>query len=279
MGRVEGKVALITGAARGQGRAHAERLAEEGADVVGFDLAAPLETVAYPAATPDDLRETVRAVEARGRRALAHRGDVRDQAALDAAVRDAVEQLGRVDVVCANAGIVSLNRTWEVSDAQWDELIGVNLTGVWRTVRAAVPAMIAAGRGGSIVLTASIAGVQGMPGLGHYVAAKHGVVGLMRALANELAEHRIRVNCVAPTNVDTPMIRNPNTFGAFRPDLETPTEEDVAPVFSAYHLLDTPWVESRDVSEAVLWLASDESRWTTGAVIPVDAGCAAKFPA
>jgi (+)-trans-carveol dehydrogenase len=280
MGRVAGKVALITGAARGQGRSHAVRLAEEGADIVALDVVSAFTTVQYPPATRKQLEETADMVRGLGRKVVARECDVRDQDALDAAVSDAVTTLGGIDVVCANAGITTLGRTWEISDAAWDEVIGVNLTGVWRTIRATLPHMIAAGRGGSIVITGSLAGADGigMPGLAHYVASKHAVIGLMRALANEVATHNIRVNAVNPTNVATDMLLHESVYAAFRPDLDNPVQADAVAAFQAYHLLAVPWVEPIDVSNAVLWLASDEARYVTGIALPVDAGASVKFP-
>ncbi|HEY6758616.1 MAG TPA: mycofactocin-coupled SDR family oxidoreductase, partial [Baekduia sp.] len=216
MGKLDGKVALVTGVARGQGRSHARRLAAEGAAIIGVDVAGPVDTVGYPGATPDDLRETVDAVEAAGGRILAERLDVRDGAGLDAFVASAVKDLGRLDVVSANAGILGPPKlSWELSDDEWGATVDVNLTGVWKTTRAAVPHMIASGGGGSIVLTASVGGHRGAPHVANYVAAKHGVIGLMKSLANELGDHRIRVNAVCPTNVRTPMIDNDVTARLF----------------------------------------------------------------
>jgi SDR family mycofactocin-dependent oxidoreductase len=280
MGRVEGKVALITGAARGQGRSHARRLAEEGADIAALDIVSGFETVQYPPATDRDLDETAALVRQVGRKVIALRCDVRDQAALDTAVHEVVATFGHIDIVCANAGITTLGRTWEISDAAWDEVIAVNMTGVWRTLRATIPPLIAAERGGSIVITGSLAGGDGigMPGLAHYVASKHAVVGLMRALANEVAEHNIRVNVVNPTNVGTDMLLHDSVYAAFRPDLSHPTQADTVPAFQSYHLLAIPWIDPIDVSNAVLWLASDEARYVTGVVLPIDAGASVKFP-
>jgi SDR family mycofactocin-dependent oxidoreductase len=278
MGRVDDKVALITGIARGQGRSHAVRLAREGADILGLDVAGPIGTPHYPPSSEGDLEETISLVEATGRRIIARKGDVRHQKAIDDLVADGLDEFGHIDIVCANAGIVTLGRTWELSDAQWDEMLAINLTGVWRTLKAATPPMIEAGRGGSMILTSSMAGVMGMPTLSHYAAAKHGVMGLMRSLANELAEYFIRVNAILPTNVATPMILNEGTYANFRPDLDNPTQEDAKVAFASYNMLPIPWIEPEDVSHAVLWLASDEAKFVTGAAIPIDAGTTAKFP-
>jgi (+)-trans-carveol dehydrogenase len=272
MGRVEGKVAFITGAARGQGRAFAARLAEEGADVIGFDLCSTVETCNYEGASPDDMAETVRLVEKQGRRMLSREGDVRDQTALDAAVAAGLEEFGKIDVVCANAGISSFGSVVELTEEQWTTMIDVNLSGVWRTVKATVPAMVAAGRGGSVVLTASVAAAKAFPNCGHYVAAKHGLIGLMRTAASELAAQSIRVNAVLPTSVNTKMFVNDATVRLFRPDLENPTVDDAMAVAAMMHALPVPMVEPEDTAAAVLWLASDEARYITGVALPVDAG-------
>lgn len=277
MGRVDGKVALVTGAARGQGRAHAIRLAEEGADIIAVDVARAVETVPFPGATPEDLAETVNLVEKLGRRIVASQVDVRDAAALTNAVSAGVDELGRLDIVVANAGIFGTpSVTWEMSDELWQTTIDVNLTGVFHTIRASVPHLLSAERGGSVIITSSAAGFKGVPNYGSYAASKHGVLGLARTLAAELAQHNIRVNTVHPGNVDTDMIINDTTFRVFAPDLEHPTKDDVADNFAATNLLPIPWVEPRDISHAVLWLASDEARYVTGIALPVDAGMNAK---
>src|ERR1700734_2458285 len=204
---LQGRVAFITGAARGQGRAHAIRLAREGADIIALDICAPVsESITYAAATPEELAETVRAVEAEGRKVLAREVDIRDDAALRQLVSDGVEQFGRLDILVANAGVVSWGRVWELTDEQWDAVIGVNLSGTWRTLRAVIPAIIEAGNGGSIVVVSSSAGLKATPGNGHYSAAKHGLVGLTNSLAIELAEFGIRVNSIHPYSIDTPMV-------------------------------------------------------------------------
>lgn len=270
MGKVDGKVAFVTGGARGQGRSHAVLLAEQGADIITLDVLGDVETVGYPGATEDDLAETVALVEKTGRRICAYQGDVRDQTQVDEAVRAGLAQLGRLDIVVANAGITTFGKTWELSDDQWRTMIDVNLTGVFHTVKAAVPQMVAAGVGGSIVMTGSCA--IGMPHLGHYSAAKSGVVGLMQSLAAELAAHRIRVNVVHPTTVGTEMFLNDASYRLFRPDLEQPTREDVIPLLMQINKLGVPWVDAADVSNAVLWLTCDDSRYVTGAAVPVSAG-------
>ena len=274
-GRVEGKVAFITGAARGQGRAHAVRLAEEGADIIAVDICADVESVAYDLPTEDDLAETVRQVEALDRRIVATKADVRDFNALKKAVDDGVAQLGRLDIVSANAGIgSSAYSAWEIPEAVWQEMLDINLTGVWKTCKAAIPHMIDGGRGGCIVLTSSAAALRTYANIAHYGSAKHGVVGLMRTLALELGEHNIRVNSLHPTQVDTPMIMNDAAFKLFRPDLDEPGREDLAEPSQAMHVLPVPWAEPVDISNALLFLASEEGRYITGVTLPVDAGSA-----
>src|ERR1700716_3323584 len=206
-GRVEGKVAFITGAARGQGRSHAIRLAEEGADIIAVDLEDQVDSVPYPMAPPDDMAQTVKEVEALDRRIVATKADVRDYEALKKALDDGVAELGHVDIVSANAGIFSFS-DGELPEQTWQDVIDVDLTGVWHTAKAAIPHLRAGGRGGSMILTSSEAGLRGLANTGHYTAAKHGVVGLMRTLALELAPDFIRVNTVNPTNVNTPMLMN-----------------------------------------------------------------------
>ena len=276
MGRVEGKVAFVTGAARGQGRSHAIRLAQEGADIIAVDICSQMDTVGYPMATTQDLEQTVKDVEALDRRIVAVEADVRDLAALKAAVDQGVTELGRLDIVCGNAGIAGFGRAEELSEEEWTDMIDVNLTGVWHTVKAAIPHLKAGGNGGSIILTSSTAGLMGIENSAHYVAAKHGVVGLMRTLALELAPDMIRVNTVHPTGVDTDMIQNDVIYSLFAPDLDHPTREQIGERFQALNVLPIPWVEPVDISNAVLWLASDESRYVTGVTLPIDAGSTAK---
>jgi len=275
-GRVAGKVALITGAARGQGRSHALRLAAEGADIIALDICRQIESVPYPLATPEDLEETARQVKELGQNVVTREVDVRDGEALISAVNDGVAQLGGLDIVIANAGILSVGASFELSEQTWSQVIDTNLSGVWRTTKAAVPHLIAGGKGGSIVLTSSIAGLIGQPGIGHYVAAKHGVVGLMKTLALELAPLNIRVNSIHPTNVDTGMIMNEATYRIFLPDDPHPTREKFAVPAGEMNALPVPWIEPNDVSNAVLFLASDESRYVTGISLPIDAGATIK---
>lgn len=264
MGRVEGKVAFITGAARGQGRSHAVRLAQEGADIIAVDICRDVDSVGYGLATEADLAETVKAVEALDRRIVAQPADVRDPAALAAAVEAGVAELGRLDIVSANAGICTV-QTWdEVTPQVWQDTLDINLTGVWNTCVATIPHLVAAG-GGSIVITSSTAGLKGLPFLGPYVAAKHGVVGITNSLANELAKHSIRVNSVHPTGVDTPMVAG---LGGLEPILGK--DPLLGPVFM--NSLPVEITEPVDISNAVLWLASDEARYVTGLQLTVDAG-------
>lgn len=277
-GRVAGKVAFVTGAARGQGRSHAVRLAQEGADIIAVDVCKPIvQNTTIPASTPEDLAETADLVKGHNRRVFTAEVDVRDYDALKAAVDSGVEQLGRLDVIVANAGIGNGGDTLDkCSEHDWQEMIDVNLSGVWKTVKAGAPHLISGGRGGSIVLTSSVGGLKAYPHCGNYVAAKHGVVGLMRSFAVELGQHMIRVNSVHPTHVSTAMIMNEGTWKLFRPDLENPGPDDMAPICQMFHTLPVPWVEAEDVSNAVLFLASDESRYVTGVTLPVDAGSCLK---
>ena len=276
-GRVEGKVAFITGAARGQGRSHAVRLAQEGADIIAIDVCKPIEGVQVAPATPEDLAETADLVKGHDRRIVTAQVDVRDYDAMKAAVDSGVEELGRLDIIVANAGIGNGGATLDkTSERDWTDMIDINLGGVWKTVKAGVPHLLAGGRGGSVILTSSVGGLKAYPHTGHYVAAKHGVVGLMRTFAVELGQHKIRVNSVHPTNVNTPLFMNEGTMKLFRPDLENPGPEDFAPVAQMMHVLPIGWVEPEDISNAVLFLASDEARYITGVTLPIDAGSCLK---
>ena len=274
MGKLDGKVAFITGVARGQGRSHAWRLAQEGADIIGIDVCEAVPSNNIPPATEEDMAETVRQVEALDRRIIATKADVRDYEAVKSAVDAGVAELGRLDIVSANAGISGTpNHAEDIPDDEWEIMIGINLSGVWRTCKAAIPHLRAAG-GGSMILTSSTAGLNAYQNLAHYVSAKHGVVGLMRTLALELAPDMIRVNSVHPTSVDTDMIQNETIYALFAPDLpaEQRTRETLAERFTTLNALPIPWVEAVDISNAVLWLASDEARYVTGVALPVDAG-------
>ena len=271
-GRFEGKVAFITGAARGQGRNHAIRLAQEGADIIALDAEQDLKTVPYPQARTGELAQTVAAVEATGRRIHAEIADVRDLASVQRVVDAGVAKFGRLDVVSANAGILSFGQAHELDEDRWGEMIDINLTGVWRTVRAATPHMIAAGNGGAVVITSSVAGLRSYENVGHYVASKHGLIGLMKTLAQELAPHRIRVNTLNPTQVDTDMVQNDAMYQVFCPDVENPTRDDFAVTSGGMIKLPIPWVEVDDVTNALMFLASDDARYITGVALPVDGG-------
>ncbi len=276
-GRVEGKVAFVTGAARGQGRSHAVRLAQEGADIIAVDVCRHIENTPEPASTPADLAETAAMIKALDRRVVTAEVDVRDFDELKAAVDSGVEQLGRLDIVVANAGIGTPGAMLdEMDESRWQQMMDVNLTGVWKSVKAAVPHIKAGGRGGSVILTSSVGGLKAYPHVGHYVSAKHGVVGLMRTFAVELGPHSIRVNSVHPTHVGTGMLLNESTYRSFRPDLENPGPDDIKPICQMFHMMPIPWVEAVDVSNAVLFLASDESRYVTGVPLPIDAGSCLK---
>lgn len=271
MGRVEGKVALITGAARGQGRSHAIRLAQEGAEIIAVDSCEDAKTTPYAQARREDLDETVRLVEELDRRVVARVADVRDLGALQSAVADGVTEFGRLDIVSANAGIASFAPAWELSEETWQEMIDVNLTGVWKTCKAAIPAMLEQGNGGSIVLTSSTAGLVAYGNLAHYTSAKHGVTGLMRVLAVELAQHGIRVNSVHPTVVNTDMVQNQAIYNLFT-GVEGATREQATEAYKNVNAIPIPWLDPVDISNAVLWLASDEARYVTGTTQVVDAG-------
>ncbi|MBM7369001.1 mycofactocin-coupled SDR family oxidoreductase [Gordonia hydrophobica] len=277
MGQLDNKVALVTGAARGQGRSHAIRLAEEGADIIAIDLCAKVDTTEYRGSTVEELDETARYVEKAGQRAVTAVADVRDLGAMEKAVAAGIAELGRLDIVVANAGIFSSAPLHELTEHQWDEMIDINLSGVWKTMRATVPHLIDQGEGGSIILISSTGGLQGFPNFAHYVAAKHGVTGLARTASNELGAHRIRCNSIHPTSVLTDMIDHEAMYRLFRPDLESPTHDDFREACqSGMNVLPTPWLEPSDISNAVLWLASDASRYVTGIALPVDAGAMSK---
>jgi (+)-trans-carveol dehydrogenase len=274
MGLVDGKVALVTGAGRGQGRSHALRLASEGADVIAVDIGGGrVETISYELASEADLDSTVKEIEGMGRRAVKAVADVRSLSDLQAAVDAGLSQLGRIDIVCANAGIGSWAVAWELTEQQWKDMIDINLTGVFNATRAALPSMVERGDGGSVVLTSSTAGLRAYANTAHYTAAKHGVIGLMKVLAQEAGPHRIRVNAVCPTTVRTPLVINDSTFELFAPHLENPTEDDVREPFESLNILPgVAWIEPEDVSDAVLFLCSDAAKFITGVALPIDAG-------
>lgn len=272
MGQLDGQVAFITGVARGQGRSHALTLAREGADIIGLDLCAKPSTTAYDGATHEDLQETIRLVKETGRQIVAEVADTRDYEQVDAVFKQGIEQFGRVDIVLPNAGICSGAKTWEITPDAWREMVEINLNGVFHTVKAAIPTMIAAGRGGSIVFTGSTEAIKGAENISSYAASKHGVTGLMTSLARELGQYNIRVNSVNPTCVDTHMINNDFVYGLFRPDLDKPTREDVIDTFARTHILPVPWIQPQDVSNAILYLVTEPGRYITATPLVIDAG-------
>lgn len=274
--RFEDKVVFISGVARGQGREHAIRFAREGARVIGFDVCADQPNVPYPLATEEDLAETVRRVESAGGAMHAEVADVRDLNGVRAVLKGGMDKYGRLDVILANAGTYSPGPVQWLTSEAWDETIGINLTGVFNTVRAGVKRMIEQDEGGAIVITSSTAGLRGFYGSPAYNAAKHGLVGLMRSLALELAPNNIRVNTVHPTSVHTPMIINDVFPKLVRMDLENPTTEDAGDFLRPQQALDTPWLDAGDISDAIMWLCSDEARYITGTTLPVDAGALLK---
>jgi (+)-trans-carveol dehydrogenase len=270
-GRLAGKTALITGVARGQGRSHALTLAREGADIFGVDMCAPVQSVAYPLSTTDDLAETARLVADTGGRIETYVGDVRSSADMRAATEQASSTFGKIDIVVANAGIWTPGSVWDMDDQTWQDMIDINLTGVFNTVRFAIPQMIER-KSGSLVLISSTCGVKALGWMPHYNAAKHGVMGLTRSLALDLGPYFVRANAILPSTVNTPMIMNGPSYKIYRPDLENPTREEAMSGFYAHNAMPVPYVEPEDISEAVLFLASDVSRYITGIGLPVDLG-------
>ena len=273
MGRLDGKVVLISGVARSQGRSHALRFAEEGADVIGFDVLDEIKGSVSGPATQADMDETVRQVEALDRRIIATKADVRDWAGVKAAVDDGVAQLGRLDVVLGNAGVFTAPSLAEdMEDDIFMDTLNINVAGVWRTAKAAIPHLKNNANGGSIIMTSSVAGLSGIANFAHYVASKHALVGLMRTLALELAPSQIRVNTVHPGTVNTVMVMNDVLARVFRPDLENPTADDVIAVAQQMNPMGADMLEPYDISNAMVFLASDEARYITGVTLPVDAG-------
>jgi len=272
MNRLEGKVALITGAARGMGRSHAIRLAEEGAAIVALDICQDIDNASTGLASQADLAETALLVEKAGGSVVTLEADVRDLEALQRAASTGVDRFGGLDIVCANAAIASFGPSWKLSEDAWRDVMDVNLTGSWHTAKACLPVMIELGRGGSIVFVNSVNGLKSGPGISHYAASKHGVVGLMKSLASEAGRFGIRVNSVHPTMVGTAMTMNEAAFRRYLPEVAEPTLADMQRLMAGRHALDVPMIEAVDVSNAVLWLASDEARYVTGVTLPVDAG-------
>jgi len=275
MGEFDGRVALITGGARGQGRAHAVAFAEGGADVVICDRCEDSDVVFYPLATEDDLAETARLVEAAGRRCIAVKADTADRAAMDALVARAESEFGRIDVAVANAGVSIAAPVQSMTPAQWNEAIASNLTGVFNTVGAVAPGMIERGYG-RIVTISSMLGRAGSTNMAAYSASKWGVIGLTKSSALDLAKHGITVNAIAPGNISTPMIHNDALYSMMRPDLEKPTADDVAPVFASLHAQPVPWLEAEEITRAVLFFAAEAGAHISGTVLPIDAGNAAR---
>ena len=273
---LEGRVAFVTGAARGQGRAYAVRLAQEGADVIISDICASVsQTIPYPGATPDDLAETVRLIEAEGRKVLARQVDIRDDAAVRTLVADGVEQFGRLDVLVANAGVLSWGRLWELTDEQWNSVIDVNLTGTWRTLRAVIPAMIEAGNGGSIIIVSSSGGLKATPGNGHYAASKHGLTAMTNTLALELGEYSIRVNSIHPYSIATPMIENDAMMAilsAHPSYLNSFAAMPYQPPMKGSRAKRNDFMTAEEAAEVVVWLAGDNSSVLSGSQIVVDRG-------
>jgi SDR family mycofactocin-dependent oxidoreductase len=271
MGKLDGKVALITGGARGQGRSHAVTFAREGADIIVCDLVSQIDTVPYQMSHPDDLKETVRLVEEHDQRCLAIPADVRDTEQITAVVDQAIGEFGRIDILLANAGIVAPVPLVDISDDQWTDMVDTDLGGVFKSIRAVAPHMIEQ-REGRIIATSSMVGKTGVPGLAHYVAAKWGVIGLVKSAALEFGQHGITVNAVCPTNVDTQMIQNPAMYSLFAPDVQNPTRDDVVPGFTALNALPIPWVQVQDISEGMLYLAAESGRYITGETLTIAAG-------
>jgi (+)-trans-carveol dehydrogenase len=271
-GLLAGQVAVVTGAARGQGRSHALALAREGANIIALDVCAPIATVPYPLSAKADLETTAEQVEALGSRVVHGVVDVRDLAEMDQFIRDAVADLGRLDIVCANAGISTPAPTLEMTEETWQTTIDINLTGVWKTCKATVPHIVAGNRGGSVIITSSSATAMISRNIAHYTASKHGLIGFMRVLAKELAPYRIRVNTLHPTGVNTPMILNEPMYRLFRPDLADPTREDFEASARSHHALGVSAVEPEDVSAAVIYLAGPSGRYVTGSTFMLDAG-------
>ncbi|MBY8861806.1 mycofactocin-coupled SDR family oxidoreductase [Nocardia sp. CA2R105] len=272
MGKLDGKVAFITGAGRGQGRSHAIRFAREGADIIAIDTTESVDSVPYSLSDADDLADTVRAVESTGRRIVARDADVRDYSALVDAVRDGMIAFGRLDIVVANAGISSPAPTLEMSEQTWQDMIDINLTGVWKSLKASVPHIIEGGRGGAVVITSSLAAMHANENTAHYSASKAGLVMLMKVMAKELAPHDIRVNTVHPTTVATEMILNDATYHLFRPDLENPGRSDFEEAARTLNRLPVAALEPDDITDTVLHLVSDEAKFVTGTAQLIDAG-------
>jgi SDR family mycofactocin-dependent oxidoreductase len=276
--RFEDKVVMITGAARGQGRSHARRFAAEGADVIlcDWDGRRPIETVPYPLPAGDELEQTAQIVRDAGRRALVCPADVRDLHALTDAANRGIEEFGQIDILIANAAICTFHELATMPAEVWDEMIEINLGGVFNACRAAVPHMIERGTGGRVIATSSMAGRAGWENIGHYAAAKWGMIGMIKSLALEVAPHRITANVICPSSVNTTMMNNDASYKLFRPDLEAPTREDALPAFASVNVIPVPYAETDDVSDGVLFLASDEAWSITGVTLSIAAGVNAR---
>ncbi|QDQ97853.1 mycofactocin-coupled SDR family oxidoreductase [Tomitella fengzijianii] len=264
-GRFAGKVAFITGAARGQGRAEAVKFAREGANIIAVDICAEFQSTPYPGATKADLDETVRLVEEAGAKIVAKVADVRDFDGLSAALQAGLDAFGRLDVVIANAGICSGRMSWEVSAEDWKETVDVNLTGTFNTAKAAIPYLIEQGEGGAMVFTSSVSGLKGTPFTGHYAATKHGITGLAKTMANELGEHKIRVNTIHPAGVDTGMNMSADMGPLFAAHAHT-----LAPIFM--NSLPYAITQPEEIADVVAWVCSDEAKYMTGVQVPIDIG-------
>jgi SDR family mycofactocin-dependent oxidoreductase len=271
MGRFDDKVVFVTGGAKSQGRSHALAFAKEGADIVVCDIARQLGTIPHTMGTQADLDETARMVEKLDQRCLAITADVRDTAEINGAVERAVSELGKVDILLANAGVLSLTTVADMTDDQWNEVVDTDLTGVFKAIRAVIPQMVAQNYG-RIIATSSMAGRTGLPTVAHYCAAKWGVIGLVKSVAREVAANGVTVNCVCPTNTDTDMIHNAPFYALFAPGVDNPTREDVLPGFTSLNAIPVPWIETIDISNAMMFLASDEARYITGEALHVSAG-------
>jgi (+)-trans-carveol dehydrogenase len=273
MATLDGTVVFISGVARGQGRAHAQRFSAEGARVIGFDICANIDTVPFEMGTKEDLDETVRLVQAAGGQIVAVQGDVRDYGQVEKALQAGLTEFGRVDAVIANAGIGQpYEPAWQMSEEAFRNVIDVNLIGVWHTAKAAVTHMVDNDRSGSIVFTGSGASLKGIRHMAGYVAAKHGLIGLMRTMARELADRHIRVNAVLPGNTNTPMFHNEGLRKLFVPNIAEPTEQQFVERITAAMPMRVPWVEASDIAEATLWLSSPAARYITGVALSIDAG-------
>jgi SDR family mycofactocin-dependent oxidoreductase len=271
MGRFDGKVVLVTGGARGQGRSHAVEFAKEGADIVVTDIAKQVDTVPYGMSSESDLAETVKRVEELDQRCLSVVADARDTAATNRAVEAAIAEFGKIDILLANHGLLSLSPVADMPDEMWDDVIDSDLTGVFKSIRAVLPHMLAR-KSGRIIATASMAGRTGLPTVAHYCAAKWGVIGLIKSVAREVAAEGITVNCICPTNLDSDMIHNPAFYALFAPGIENPTREQVEPGFTSLNAIPVPWIEAIDISNAMMFLASPEARYITGEALHVSAG-------